>query len=269
MKMSKKEKTVLTKTQKRSLFRWFLNGGASLNYERMMSMAYTYSMLPWLKENYKGNPEGLKKSVKTHLQYYNCSPYMNPYVMGVNMGIEGQGKENSLDAVMAIKTGLMGPLSGLGDSVFVVIPWTIFGAIAANMALNGSVAGIFIWILVTWILKGLGYPLFKAGIASGTSLVNSIETKMKVLKECVAVLGLTVVGALMPTVVKANVALNFKQGDLKMTGTEILDQIMPGLIPAALVALVSWMLGKKVKPVWIILMIIVASILCAVFGILK
>lgn len=95
MKMSKKEKTVLTKTQKRSLFRWFLNGGASLNYERMMSMAYTYSMLPWLKENYKGNPEGLKKSVKTHLQYYNCSPYMNPYVMGVNMGIEGQGKENS------------------------------------------------------------------------------------------------------------------------------------------------------------------------------
>ena len=33
MKMSKKEKTVLTKTQKRSLFRWFLNGGASLNYD--------------------------------------------------------------------------------------------------------------------------------------------------------------------------------------------------------------------------------------------
>ena len=122
---------------------------------------------------------------------------------------------------MAIKTGLMGPLSGLGDSVFVVIPWTIFGAIAANMALNGSVAGIFIWILVTWILKGLGYPLFKAGIASGTSLVNSIETKMKVLKECVAVLGLTVVGALMPTVVKANVALTFKQGGPLISSREV------------------------------------------------
>lgn len=64
MKMSKKEKTVLTKTQKRSLFRWFLNGGASLNYERMMSMAYTYSMLPWLKENYKGNPGRIEKISK-------------------------------------------------------------------------------------------------------------------------------------------------------------------------------------------------------------
>lgn len=114
------------------------------------------------------------------------------------------------DAVMAIKTGLMGPLSGLGDSVFVVIPWTIFGAIAANMALNGSVFGIFIWILVTWILKGLDIRYLRS-YSFRTSLVNSIETKMKVLKECVAVLGLTVVGALMPTVVKANVALTFKQ----------------------------------------------------------
>ncbi len=99
--------------------------------------------------------------------------------------------------------------------------------------------------------------------------MNSIESKMKVLKECVAVLGLTVVGALISTVVKANVALTFTQGDLKMTGTEILDQIMPGLIPAALVAFVYWMLGKKVKPVWIILLIIVVSIACAAFGILK
>ena len=71
MKMSKKEKTVLTKTQKRSLFRWFLNGGASLNYERMMSMAYTYSMLPWLKENYKrksGRIEKISKDTFTVLQ---------------------------------------------------------------------------------------------------------------------------------------------------------------------------------------------------------
>ena len=45
---------------------------------------------------------------------------MNPYVMGVNMGIEGQGKENSLDAVMAIKTGLMGPLSGLGRQCYLL-----------------------------------------------------------------------------------------------------------------------------------------------------
>ena len=43
----------------------------------------------------------------------------------------------------------MGPLAGIGDSVFVVIPWTIFGAIAANMALEGSFVGIILWILAS------------------------------------------------------------------------------------------------------------------------
>ena len=267
--MSKKDKIKLTKPQKRTLFRWFLNGGASLNYERMMGLAYTYSMLPELKDIYKDDPEGLKKSVQTHLQYYNCSPYMNPYVMGVNIGIEEQQKTESLEAVAALKTGLMGPLSGVGDSVFVVIPWTIFGAIAANMALQGSFLGILLWILVTWALKAVGYPLFKAGIHSGTSLVNSIEGKLKVIKECIAVLGLMVVGGLIPLVVKANLAFTFKQGELEMTGTEILDQIMPGLIPAALVGVVYWLLGKKVKPVYIIMMIIVLSVLLKVFNIMK
>lgn len=50
MKMSKKEKDSFNKdTEKISVplvFKW---NGASLNYERMMSMAYTYSMLPWLE----------------------------------------------------------------------------------------------------------------------------------------------------------------------------------------------------------------------------
>ncbi len=162
----------------------------------------------------------------------------------------------------------MGPLAGLGDSVFVVIPWTIFGAIAANMALEGSAVGIGIWVLVTWLLKALGYPLYKAGIASGTSLVTSIEKRLKAIKECVAVLGLMVVGALIPTVVKANVAFTFTQGDLTMTGNEILNQIMPGLIPAAVVFGVYALLGKKVKPIYIILLIIAISIVLKIFNIL-
>ncbi len=53
-----------------------------------------------------------------------------------------------------------------------------------------------------------------------------------------------VVGALIPSVVKANVALNFQQGDFTMKGQEILDQIMPGLVPAILVVIVYWALKR-------------------------
>ncbi len=54
-----------------------------------------------------------------------------------------------------------------------------------------------------------------------------------------------------------------------MTGDEILTQIMPGLIPALLVFAVYYLLGKKVKPIYIILLIMVLSVGLYTLNILK
>lgn len=78
-----------------------------------------------------------------------------------------------------------------------------------------------------------------------------------------------VVGALIATVVKVNVGFEFKQGDLTMTGNEIFDQVMPGLLPACVVAIVYYLLGRKVKPVYVILLILVVSIALRALNILK
>lgn len=50
-----------------------------------------------------------------------------------------------------------------------------FGAIAANMAIDGSPFGILLWIVVSVALKLLSIPLFNAGYTSGTKLISSIE----------------------------------------------------------------------------------------------
>lgn len=169
----------------------------------------------------------------------------------------------------ALKTGLMGPLAGIGDSVFVVIPWTIFGAIAANMALDGSFVGILLWIVASILLRLTAYPLYQVGKESGASLLTQIETKLKSITNAVSILGLMVVGALIATVVKVNVAFEFKQGDLTMTGNEIFDQVMPGLLPACVVGIVYLLLDKKVKPVYVILLILIVSIALGALNILK
>ena len=75
--------------------------------------------------------------------------------------------------------------------------------------------------------------------------------------------------ALIATVVKVNVGFEFKQGDLTMTGNEIFDQVMPGLLPACVVAIVYYLLGRKVKPVYVILLILVVSIALRALNILK
>ena len=54
-----------------------------------------------------------------------------------------------------------------------------------------------------------------------------------------------------------------------MTGQSILDQIMPGLLPAAIVAIMYYLLGKKVKPTYLILLVIAISIVLYSLGVLK
>lgn len=259
----------MTKLNKRTIWRWIFNGATSLNYEKMEGLGYAYSMLPFLKETYKGDSEGMKKSVLSHLQFFNTTPYTAPFILGMHVGIESKQKNRALEAVSALKTGLMGPLAGIGDSVFVVIPWTIFGAIAANMALQGSSVGIFLWLAVSILLRLTAFPLFQAGLTSGTTLLESIETQVKAITNAVSILGLMVVGALVASVVKVNVAFTFVQGKLHMTGNQILDQVMPGLLPALVVAGVYWLLGKKVKPQYAILIVIVLSVVLSAANILK
>ncbi len=257
------------KVRKSVLWRWFFTSSVSSNYEKMQALAYCYAVLPFLKVAYKDKTEALQSAVLNHLQFFNTNPWVAPYILGINVAMEENADGNTEEAVTSIKTGLMGPVAGLGDSLFVVIPWTIFGAIAANMALDGSPAGIFIWIAVSVALKMLSIPLFNAGYTSGTKLITTIEKSLKLLTESTSILGLMVVGALIPSVVRANIALTFKQGELTMKGQEILDQIMPGLIPAVLVGIVYWALKKDVKPIYLILGVMVVSIILAALGILK
>lgn len=257
------------KTKKKVLWRWFFTNSVSSNYEKMQALAYCYAVLPFLKVAYKGKPEALQNAVLNHLQFFNTNPWIAPYILGINVAMEENADKNTEEAVAAIKTGLMGPVAGLGDSLFVVIPWTIFGAIAANMAIDGSPVGIFLWIAVSITLKMLSVPLFNAGYTSGTKLITKVEKSLKLVTESTSILGLMVVGALIPSVVKTNVALNFKQGNFTMKGQDILNQIMPGLLPALLVGFIFWALKKNVKPIYLILGVMVLSIILAALGILK
>ena len=78
-----------------------------------------------------------------------------------------------------------------------------------------------------------------------------------------------VVGGLISTVIRTTVGFSFVQGEIEMTGQSILDQIMPGLLPAAIVAIMYYLLGKKVKPTYLILLVIAISIVLYSLGVLK
>ena len=97
----------------------FLQG--SWNYERMQNLGWAYSLIPAIKKLYT-NKEDQAAALKRHLEFFNTHPYVAAPIMGVTLALEEE-KANGTDiedaAIQGVKIGMMGPLAGIGDPVFV------------------------------------------------------------------------------------------------------------------------------------------------------
>ncbi|STV75133.1 PTS system protein [Klebsiella michiganensis] len=107
----------MNKVLKRVFWRWFLFGQSGWNYEKMQGLGYLYSIYPFLEKKY-AKPEEQKDAAKVHSQFFNTNNTMAPGILGVNIALEEQTGLAGKDAVAGIKTGLMGPLAGIGDTLF-------------------------------------------------------------------------------------------------------------------------------------------------------
>lgn len=135
--------------------------------------------------------------------------------------------------------------AGVGDTIFGVILPTIFGSIGAYMGLHGNPIGAIIWLLVNFAVLFLRFSLLPLGYSQGEKLIYAAGDKLNKITDSAILLGVTVVGALIPTVVSVKVPLVFRTGKVTLKAQSILNQIMPSLVPVILVAICYWLLGKK------------------------
>ena len=90
----------------------------SHNYERMQSLSTVYILKPILKKLYKNKPkEERVNAMKRHLEYFNTHPVLMPFILGITSAMEETTDEDQKESVIAMKTSLMGPLAGIGDSM--------------------------------------------------------------------------------------------------------------------------------------------------------
>ncbi len=247
--------------------RWIMASQITWNYEKMMGVGYLYSMLPILKKLYK-KKEDLQDMMRNHVQFFNTTPHMGGFILGMDIVTEKESGKN-IEAVNGVKTGLMGPFAGVGDTIFGVLIPTIFGSIAAYMGQNGNVAGVILWLIVNIAILIFRYFTVGIGYNEGTKLITSAKDKLDALTHAATMLGIVVVGALIPTVVRANVVATFTAGDVSLAGQDILDQIMPKLVPCLVVLGVYTLLGKKkMTSTKAILLVMLASVVFYVIGFL-
>ena len=243
---------------RRSLFTFQLGW----NYERMQGSGYLYTILPQLRKLYGDNSPELKEMMKTHTQFFNTSNFFNTIVTGIDLAIEEKEGIDGKDTVSGLKAGLMGPFAAIGDSIFAALIPTIFGALAANMAINGNPTGIFIWIIAQIAVMIFRWKQLEFDYREGISLVTTMQHRLTALTDAATLLGVFMVGALVATMINVKLSWAPSIGDVTLNMQNNLDMILPRLLPAGIVAAIYWMLGKKnmtsTKAIFIVLVVCVA-----------
>ena len=83
----------------------------SWNYERQMHIAFAMMMNHNLKKIYEGDEEGYRDALVRHVEFFNVTPQLAPFIGGVVTSMEEMKARGEVDgeAIASIKTALMGP----------------------------------------------------------------------------------------------------------------------------------------------------------------
>lgn len=246
------------------------------NYERQMSTGYSWTMMPAMKELYGDNPEKMKEGVKRHLEFFNCATTPSPFIIGITCAMEEQyanAEEGTFDptSINSVKAALMGPLAGIGDSFF----WGTFRVmgvgVGAPLAVAGNVLGPILYFLInvipSEIVRRYG---FKIGYEGGSGFLTKIsqDGTLDKLTEAARIMGLVVIGAMIASMVKVNIASIININGAEVVLQDMIDAICPKLLPLLLTFGCYGLLQKKVSGTAIMLGLLVVGILGVLVGLL-
>lgn len=263
----------LGKKELQSVFwRSFALQGA-FNYERMQNLGYCYAMLPVIKKLYS-KKEDQVKAIERHLEIFNTTPVIAPTILGITAAMEEENSNNAnfnVNSISAVKTALMGPLAGIGDSLF----WGTFRIIAAGVGVSLSSEGNIFGPLIFLLLYNIpGFALRILGLKYGYKVgVNSLEKiqkqgLMEKIMSIATTVGLFVVGGMVATMLKITTPLVFNLNGVEVVVQDILNKILPNMLPLLFSFFIYYLLKKKVSVTKITLGAIVGGIVLHVIGLL-
>ena len=219
----------------------------SWNYPRQMHLAFCMMINNCLKKIYKDDPEGYAAALTRHVGFFNVTPQFAPFVGGVAVSMEERVAKGEIDgsAVDSVKSALMGPLSGIGDSIFLGCIRVIAVAVGVSLAKQGNILGPILYFLIynipAFALRILGAI---KGYEWGFQFLAKAEKSglMDKIMYAAGIVGIMVIGAMSKDMFYATIPLKIGTGKTATTIQEILDGIMPGMLGLILI-IVTMIIG--------------------------
>ena len=271
MKPEEITKSDVTKTY----LRWHFANEIPHSFERYLAPSLLYAMMPILKKLYK-DEDALRAAYKRQLLFFNTQlTWGGGVITGLMSSMEQEraneeyeGKEITMqdDLMYNTKAGLMGALAGIGDAIDSGTVQYIFIAIAVPWAQAGSAMGaLFPFILFATYQVLLGVFFARKSFEMGRNATSLMQgTGIKKIIDTLSVLGLFMMGILAGNYVKVASTLSFDISGKEFVLQEILDSILPGLLPLSVVMGVYFFYNKKGLKVtqallWLTLILIVLA----------
>ena len=237
------------------------------NYERMMGqvVAHMFSAIIGFLQ-------------KREIEFFNVHIEFGSCILGMAVALEEQkamGENIPGEFITNLKTSLMGPLAGMGDTIWqgVVIPILLAVCIDLTRSGSGNVWGAVIYaVVIVVVAYALSYWNFMFGYKAGSEAIMDFLEKgiLNKLIKGASIMGCMVMGGLIVNYVKAVCGLKIVSSTTTYSiQTNFLDQVCPSILPLAVTLLVYYLMNKKRwSSLKIIGLIVVIGIVGGVTGIL-
>lgn len=269
------EKVSLTKKELNSVFWRSYQALGCYSYDKQQGIPYLRAMVPALERLYPEHDEFIA-ALKRHNTMFNTTCAFVPFCLGISCAMEEEYANDTTgqfnpDSIGAVKIALMGPLAGIGDSFF----WGTFRLIAcgvgAPLAAEGNILGVILYLLLNLIPSTLTrWYGFKLGYNGGRQFLARIQADgtLAKLTESAKVLAMIVIGGMVPQIVKFPISFTLELGGGTFVLADVLNGIMPNLLPLLLSIYVYRLIMKGTKVNYIIFGLLGLGILLTLLGIM-
>ena len=196
----------------------------------MQACGWLYGLLPALKKIHR-NPRDLARAMKGHMGFFNTHPFLVTFVIGIVLAMERSKQD--VNSIQSTKIAVGAPLGGIGDAMFWLTLLPICGGIGASLALQGSIVGALLFLLMFNVVHlslrfGLAHYAWRMGVAA----IPLIKANTRKVSHAASIVGMTVIGALVATYVRLSTTLEISAGNaLVKLQSEVIDKLMPAFLP--------------------------------------
>ncbi len=266
--------TITNKDLRNTFTMWWLTTELSNSYERLQALAFCNAIATPLRRLYPDD-EDYSAALQRHLQFYNSEGTFGLIIHGVTLSMEeekAKGAELPEEVITGIKTGLMGPIAGIGDTIIWGTVKPIILGLACSFALQSNPISAFITFLFPLTIILVGYWMLKFGYKLGKESVLKLMQSGMINKIILSasILGLFMMGALSSTYVKVKTPLEWTISNADpIVMQDILDQLLPGMLPLiAIMGIYFYFKKEGANYNKVLFIVIVLSMVASFLGVL-